>query len=150
MASGTFFQPHLAQGYCQDVVGRFFCLDVKFLCCFKKRVVTKRASLGASSASGVNANSDGEFPDTIQHDGYCPTPTSRSHSTARAKNGGGCSSLSPSCTFERCGSGPYPYSPPQNHNRSTSPLSHSVISSSSSSRSVTKAPNSDQECGGFG
>ena len=71
--------------------------------------------------------------------GTVQPPTSRSRRAARSKNAGGCSSLSPSRTFERCGSGPYPYSPPQDHNRSTSPLSHSVISSSSSSRSVTKS-----------
>ena len=69
-----FFQPHLAQGYCEGVVSRLSCLDMKFLCRFKKPVVTKRASFRASSASGVNANSDGEFPGAIQHSGYCPTP----------------------------------------------------------------------------
>jgi len=44
---------------------------------------------------------------------------------------------------ERRGSGPHP-------NRLTSPLSHSVIPSSSSSPSVTKAPDPDEERGGFG
>ena len=29
--SRTFFQPHLAQGYCEGIVGRFSSLDIKFL-----------------------------------------------------------------------------------------------------------------------
>jgi len=62
----------------------------------------------------------------------------RSSSSQRAS-----SSLFPSRTLERCVSGPHP-------NRLTSPLSHSVIPSSSLSPSVTKAHDSDEGRGGFG
>ena len=61
-----FFQPHFAQGYCEGVVGRFSGLDVKFLSRLKKPVMTKRASLGASSF----LVSMQKVPDAIQHDGY--------------------------------------------------------------------------------
>jgi hypothetical protein len=58
----NFFQLHLAQGYCEDVVGRFSGLDVKFLGRLKKPVMTKRAPSGASSVSAVNSKSDGKSP----------------------------------------------------------------------------------------
>jgi hypothetical protein len=47
-------------------------------------------------------------------------------------------------------SGPHPPYSPQDRNRLTSSLSHSVIPSSPSSPSVTKAHDSDEERGGFG
>jgi hypothetical protein len=46
------------------------------------------------------------FPTLSRMTGTVQPPTSRFHSAARAKNGGGCSSLSPSRTFERCRSHP--------------------------------------------
>jgi hypothetical protein len=60
-------------------------------------------------------------------------------------------SLSPSRTLERRVSGPHPsYSPSQDRNRLTSPLSHSHIPCFSSSPSSTRVHELDEERGVFG
>jgi len=46
VASRTFFQRHLAQGYREGVVSRFSGLNVKFIGRLKKPFMTNRASLG--------------------------------------------------------------------------------------------------------
>jgi len=107
--------------------------------------MTKRASLGASSVSGVNAKSDGKPPTPSSNEPpspapYQPSPQRRESQEQRRSSS---SRRASSSLSERRGSGPHP-------NRLTSPLSHLVIPSSSSSPSVTTAHDSDEERGGFG
>ena len=106
----TLFQPCLAQGYCEGV-GRFSGRQISRL---KKPVMTKRASLGASSVSDVNATSVGRFPTPTS-----PEPPSRApyqrfpqcrESQERRRSlfsRRAPSSLSPSRTLESRGSGPF-------------------------------------------
>jgi len=49
VASGTFFQPHLALGYCEGVIVRFSGLDIKLLGRLKKPVMTKARKVRESS-----------------------------------------------------------------------------------------------------
>jgi len=49
VASGTFFQPHLALGYCEGVIVRFSGLDIKLLGRLKKPVMTKARKVMESS-----------------------------------------------------------------------------------------------------
>jgi len=122
--------------------------------------MTKRASLDASSVSGVNGKSDGKSPTPSSMTGTeppnpapcqpfpqrCESQEWRLSSSSQRTS----SSVSPSRTLERPGSRPHPpYSPPQDRNRLTSPLSHSVISSSLLSPCATKACDSGEERGGF-
>ncbi|KIM37247.1 hypothetical protein M413DRAFT_448563 [Hebeloma cylindrosporum] len=145
-------------GYCEGVVGRFSGFDVKFLGRLKKPVMTKRASLSASS---ISAKHEGKSPTPSNGEPPSPAPfphrresqeqRQSSSSTRRASS----SSLSPSRTLERRGSGPHPaYSPPQDRNqphpRLTSPLSHSHTPSLSSSPSATRMQEFDDERVGFG
>ena len=109
-----FFQPHFALGYCEGIVSRSSGLDVKFLGRLKKPVMTKRASLGASSVSGLNAKSDGKSSTPSSMTGteppspascYQPFPQRcdsqewRPSSSPRRTS----SSVSPSRTLERRG-----------------------------------------------
>ena len=96
---------HVAQGYCEGVVGRFSGLDVKFLGRLKKPVMTKRASLGAASVSALSGKSDGKSPTSSSTaEPHSPAPHQpqrresqqpRQPSTSRRAS----SSLSPTRTF---------------------------------------------------
>jgi len=122
--------------------------------------MTKRASLSASSVSGVSAKSDGKSPtpssisattEPPSPSPYQPFPQCRESQELRQSSPSrrASSPSSPSRTLERRGSKPHPASsPPQDRNRLTSPLSH--IPSSSSSPSKTRLHESDEERGGFG
>ena len=112
--------------------------------------MTKRASLGAAS---VSAKSDGKSPTpTSTAEPQSPAPYQPQHRESqqpRKSSRRASSSLSPTRTLQRRGSGPHPsYSPPQDrnqpHSRLTSPLSQS------SSPSATRVHESDEERGGFG
>ena len=151
---------HRITAYCEGIVGRFSGLGVKFLGHLKKPVMTKRASLGASSVSDVHTKSARKSPTTSSMT-YTEPPSpapyqlfpQRRESQERRSSSSSqktSSFVSPSRTLERCGSVLHPLHSPQDRNRLTSPLSHSVICSSSSPPSVTKARDSDEERGGFG
>ena len=122
--------------------------------------MTKRASLGASSVSDVHTKSARKSPTTSSMT-YTEPPSpapyqlfpQRRESQERRSSSSSqktSSFVSPSRTLERCGSVLHPLHSPQDRNRLTSPLSHSVICSSSSPPSVTEARDSDEERGGFG
>jgi len=136
-----FFQPHIAQGYCKGVISRFSGLEVKFLGRLKKPVMTKRASLSASSVSGVNGKNDAKSPTPSSMTGtepptpsptpYQPFPQRRESQGQRRSSSSrrAFSSLSPSRTQRYARETWVPH--PQDRNRLTLAsfrLGHPVVS----------------------